>query len=208
MVRIKICGITSVEDAILAADLGADALGFMFYRGSKRYIPPETARDIINRLPPFIVTVGVFVNQKLDEIRYLKEKVGFDIVQLHGDESPEFCRELGERVIKAIRIKESVNSKEVESYPSRAILFDTYSQKGYGGTGESFRWEVLRELKTTKKVILSGGLTPENVSEAIKIVKPYAVDVSTGVEERPAKKDPEKLKKFIEAVRYETQIPR
>ncbi|MBI2485367.1 MAG: phosphoribosylanthranilate isomerase [Deltaproteobacteria bacterium] len=201
MTKIKICGITNIEDAILAIDLGADALGFMFYEESKRYIKPLEARCIISQLPPFITTVGVFVNQELDEINDMKEKAGFDTIQLHGDESPELCTKLGGKAIKTIRVRDSINSREVESYPTQAILFDTYSTKGYGGTGESFSWEILKDLNTTKKIILSGGLSPENVVQAIQTVKPYAVDISSGVEEYYGKKSPEKLKKFIEAVR-------
>lgn len=201
MTKIKICGITNIEDAILAIDLGADALGFIFYRESKRYIDSSEARDIISELPPFITTVGVFVNQDSDEIMDTKENAGFDTIQLHGDESTELCKNLGERVIKTIRVRDTINSEEVQSYPVQAILFDTYSTKGYGGTGESFSWEILEDLNTSKRIILSGGLSPENVSQAIRIVKPYAVDVSSGVEEYYGKKSPEKLKKFIEAVR-------
>jgi phosphoribosylanthranilate isomerase len=203
VIKIKICGITNVEDALLAANLGADVLGFMFYKESKRYIRPKEAHNIISKLPPFITTTGVFVNQELDEIRNIKEEVGFDVFQLHGDESPDFCKNF-RRVIKTIRVKDSIDPKEVESYPTQAILFDSYSTKGYGGTGESFRWEILRGLSTSKKIILSGGLSSENVSQAIRIVNPYGIDVSSGVEEYPGKKNPEKLKKFIEAARNET----
>jgi len=201
MTKIKICGITNMEDALLAVDLGADALGFIFYKESKRYIRPEKAYEIISKLPPFTTTVGVFVNQELDEINDIKEKTGFDAIQLHGDESPGFCRGLEGRVIKAVRVSESIDPKEVETYPVQAILFDTYSTKGYGGTGESFRWSIIRDLNISKRIILSGGLTPENVSQAIRIADPYAVDVSSGVEEYPGRKSPERLKKFIEAVR-------
>lgn len=205
MVKIKICGITNIEDALLAVDLGADALGFIFYKESKRYIRPERAHEIISKLPPFVTTVGVFVNQQLDEIRSIKEVVGFDVFQLHGDESPDFCKKLGRGVIKTIRVNEYINSKEIESYPVQTILFDTYSTKGYGGTGESFRWEILKGLNTSKRIILSGGLSAENVSHAIRTAKLYGVDVSSGVEDYPGKKNPEKLKKFIEATRNETQ---
>jgi len=201
MTRIKICGITNIEDALLAIDLGADALGFIFYRESKRCIDPSKARDIISALPPFITTVGVFVNQGLEEIKAAREKAGFDTVQLHGDESPELCKKLDGKVIKAIRIRDSINSEEVESYPVQAVLFDTYSTKGFGGTGESFSWEILKDLNTSKKIILSGGLSPENVSQAIRSARPYGVDVSSGVEDHYGKKSPEKLKAFIEAVR-------
>ncbi len=205
MVKIKICGITNSEDALLAVVLGADALGFIFYKESKRYIRPKRAHEIISKLPPFVTTVGVFVNQQLDEIRSIKEVVGFDVFQLHGDESPDFCKKLGRGVIKTIRVDEYINSKEIESYPVQTILFDTYSTEGYGGTGESFRWEILKGLNTSKRIILSGGLSAENISQAIRIANLYGVDVSSGVEDYPGKKNPEKLKKFIEATRNETQ---
>jgi phosphoribosylanthranilate isomerase len=203
MVRIKICGITNIEDALLAVDLGANALGFIFYKESKRYIEPDNALSIISRIPPFITTVGVFVNQDLDEIINVRDKVGFDAFQLHGDESASFCKKLGKNVIKTVRVKDKINTEEIESYPVRAILFDSYSTKDYGGTGESFSWGVLRGIDLSKKVILSGGLTPENVVNAIQIVNPYAVDVSSGVEDYPGKKNPERLKRFIEAARNE-----
>ena len=204
MVRIKICGITNIEDALLSVDLGANALGFVFYEGSKRYIKPDNAQSIISKLPPFVTTVGVFVNQKLEEIKKIKEKAGFDDIQLHGDESPDFCMKLEGKIIKAIRVKDSINPEEIESYPTQAILIDNYSTEAYGGTGETFRWEILKGFDTSKKIILSGGLTPENVAQAIRIVNPYAVDVSSGVEENPGKKNPDKLKRFIQAVRNET----
>ena len=202
MTKIKICGITNIEDAFLAIDSGADALGFVFYRGSKRYIDPENANNIISNLPPFITTVGIFVNQGLDEIIHTQEITGFDIVQLHGDEPPDFCRNFSS-VIKAIRVKENIDPILIESYPVKAVLFDTFSEESYGGTGRSFVWDALKDLNTSKKIILSGGLTPENVFQAVRMVHPYAVDVSTGVEDYPGKKNPEKVKKFIEAVRNE-----
>lgn len=201
MTRIKICGITNREDAIKAADLGADALGFIFFRGSRRYIDPAEAYKIIKKLPPFITTVGVFVNQSLDEISSVKQKTGIDAVQLHGDESPEFCMMIPYKLIKAVRVRTKIDRDEVELYPVQAILFDTHSEDSYGGTGRSFNWDILRNLDIPKKVILSGGLTPENVCQALEVVKPYGVDVSSGVEDSPGKKNHTKLRKFIEAVR-------
>jgi phosphoribosylanthranilate isomerase len=198
--KIKICGITNMEDAMLAAELGADALGFIFYRESKRYIDPEIARTIILSLPPFITTVGVFVNQDLDEIVAIKDKAGIDAVQLHGDETPEFCSRVPLKVIKAIRVKDDLDEGRVAQYPVQAILFDTYSNVEYGGTGKSFNWGILQNISNPGNIILSGGLSPENVSEAISTVKPYAVDVSSGVEAAPGKKDHMKLRKFIKAV--------
>ena len=201
MVRIKICGITNPKDAIAACELGADALGFIFYNGSKRYIEPEKARAIVSELPPFISTVGVFVNQDVPEIESVVETVGIDTVQLHGDESADFCSKIPLRVIKAVRVKEFVDADAVELYPVQAILFDKLDENMYGGTGKSFDWEALRGVNIPQKVILSGGLTHENVSEAIKTVGPYAVDVSSGVEDSPGYKNHLKLREFIEAVR-------
>jgi len=201
MVRVKVCGITNAVDALRAVELGADALGFIFYKGSKRYIDPRDAHRIISSLPPFISSVGVFVNQTVPEIKGAVETSGVDTVQLHGDETPEFCAMLPYKLIKAVRVKDTVNSDQVELYPVRAILFDKHTDEMYGGTGTSFDWGVLKGINISKKVILSGGLTPENVSRAIEIVKPYGVDVSTGVEDSPGKKNHMKMRKFIEAVK-------
>ncbi|MFQ5786512.1 MAG: N-(5'-phosphoribosyl)anthranilate isomerase, partial [Thermodesulfobacteriota bacterium] len=161
----------------------------------------EDALSIKSQLPPFVSTVGVFVSQDIEELRTVKEEVGFDVFQLHGDESPDYCRKLGGNIIKAFRVKNEPNYNNIESYPVNAVLFDTYSTVEYGGAGISFDWDLLKDIDLSKRVILSGGLTPQNVAEAIKIVKPYAVDVSSGIEEYTGKKNPVKLKKFIEIVR-------
>jgi len=190
-----------MEDAQAAADFGADALGFIFYKQSKRYIDPEVAKRIISALPPFLTTVGVFVNQDLDEISEIKEMTGIQVAQLHGDETPEFASLLPLEVIKAIRVKDKSDLDRVAQYSAQAILFDTYSDIEYGGTGKSFDWEILKTKPISGDIILSGGLNPDNVLEAIKIVKPYAVDVSSGVEIAPGKKDHKKIKKFIEAIK-------
>ena len=199
--KIKICGITNIEDAQVAANYGADALGFIFYNQSKRYVEPQVAKAIIAQVPPFIKTVGVFVNQSLEEIIKIRQEAGIDVAQLHGDENVEFCRSIPFRSIKVIRVKGKSDLNEVAQYPDQAILFDTYSDEEYGGTGRSFDWEILKGLSLPNKIILSGGLTPDNVLEAVKIVRPYAVDVSSGVEDRPGKKDYMKIKRFIEAIK-------
>ncbi|MGB2691168.1 MAG: phosphoribosylanthranilate isomerase [Thermodesulfobacteriota bacterium] len=199
--KIKICGITNMEDAQASADYGADALGFIFYKESKRYIDPKVAKSIIFSLPPFITTVGVFVNHDLDEISQIKETTGIQVAQLHGDETPEFASSLPINVIKVIRVKDKSDLDKVAQYSAQAILFDTYSDTEYGGTGESFDWEILNDMSSTKRIILSGGLNPENVLEAVQIVRPYAVDVSSGVEVAPGKKNHTKIKKFIEAIK-------
>ena len=201
MTRIKICGITNLKDALLASELGADALGFIFYPESKRYIAPEAASEIISSLPPYLTTVGVFVNESVDGINSVRDKTGISLVQLHGDEAPGFCTGLPFKAVKVIRVKGPSDIERVELYPQEAILFDKYSDAEYGGTGESFSWDLISGLKTNKKIILSGGLTPENVGEAVKQVSPYAVDVSTGVEDSPGKKNEDKMRKFIQAVR-------
>lgn len=203
MTRVKVCGITSSEDALCAVRLGASALGFVFYEKSPRFIRPAEAGEIISQLPPFVTKVGVFVNAGADYLREAKDIAGFDAYQLHGDETPEFCSAFGENYIKAIRVKDSESLSAVELYDTDAFLFDTYSPDAYGGTGENFSWDVLSRRKLEDKfVILSGGLNSGNVREAIRAVNPYAVDVSSGVEISPGIKDHLKLERFMEAAGY------
>lgn len=197
MVRVKICGITNLEDALAAAELGADALGFVFYKGSPRYIEPEEAARIIRALPPFITAVGVFVDEPQDEISRIIRQTGIGVVQLHGHEPPEACL-LWPRVIKAIRVKELSDLEPLTRYKTTAFLLDTYTPEALGGTGQIFNWDIALEAKRMGRVILAGGLTPENIEKAITWVHPYAVDVSSGVEERKGKKDHTKLRLFIE----------
>jgi phosphoribosylanthranilate isomerase len=203
MVRIKICGNTNLEDAILAAALGADALGFIFYPPSPRALAPEAARDIIAQLPPFVTTVGVFVDEEAATVRELAARVGLDWLQLHGQESPDYCRSLGRRVIKGFRIKDQSSLGDLGVYRDavQALLLDTYKKGQTGGTGESFDWQLAREARQFGPIILAGGLTPDNVALAIKTAQPQAVDVASGVEAAPGKKDPEKLQKFFAALR-------
>jgi phosphoribosylanthranilate isomerase len=203
MVRIKICGVTNLEDARLAADLGAHALGFIFYPKSPRAVRPEVAREIIDNLPPFIMTVGVFVDEEAAMVRGIAETAGLDWVQLHGKESPEYCRSLGRRVIKGFRIKDPSSLALLPDYRGsvQAFLLDTYKAGTAGGTGETFDWALARRAGELGPIILAGGLTPANVAPAIQAAQPAAVDVASGVEAEPGKKDPEKLKKFFEAVK-------
>lgn len=203
MVRIKICGITNLEDALLAATLGADALGFIFYPKSPRYVAPETVREIIAHLPPFVVSVGVFVDEDAGVVRELAAKVGLDWVQLHGQESPDYCRSLGRRVIKGFRIKDESSLKDLEPFQGavQAFLLDTYKKGQVGGTGETFDWHLAREAKKYGQIILAGGLSPENVAQAIQIVQPQAVDTASGTEAAPGKKDPEKLRTFFAGIK-------
>jgi len=203
MVRIKICGITNLEDALLAADLGADALGFIFYPKSPRKVAPEAARAIIAQLPPLVTTVGVFVDEDAAAVRDLAARVGLDWVQLHGQEPPEYCRSLGRRVIKGFRVQDQHSLSALEAYrgAAQALLLDTYKKGQIGGTGETFNWTLAREAQKYGPIILAGGLNPDNVAQAIAAAQPQAVDVASGVETGPGKKDPEKLKRFFAAVR-------
>jgi len=203
MIKIKICGITNIEDALLAAELGADALGFIFYPQSPRKVAPETAREIIAQLPPFVASVGVFVDEAAAVLKELAARVGLDWVQLHGQESPEYCRSLGRRVIKGFRIKDENSLRELEPYRDavQAFLLDTYKKGQVGGTGEVFDWYLAREAKKFGQIILAGGLTPENVGQAIAIALPAAVDAASGTEAEPGRKDPAKLRAFFKAIR-------
>ncbi len=199
MTKIKICGITNIEDAVTAIGYGADALGFVFFPKSPRNITPETARSIVQSLPPFITAVGVFVDEDVSNIEKTVSYVGLNAVQLHGSEPPESCN-LSRKVIKAIRIKGLSDVESLNSYKNvSAYLLDTYSPHAHGGTGHVFNWEVAVDAKKFGRIILAGGLTPENIVEAVKMVQPYGVDVSSGVEGScKGKKDHNKLKLFIE----------
>jgi phosphoribosylanthranilate isomerase len=203
MVRIKICGITNLEDALLAADLGADALGFIFYPKSPRYVAPEAAKEIIAHLPPFVTSVGVFVDEEMSAVSELAEQVGLDWIQVHGQESPDYCRSLGRRAIKGFRIKDASSLMELEPFQGavQAFLLDTYKTGQVGGTGETFDWRLAQQAKKYGQIILAGGLTCENVAQAIKVAQPQAVDTASGTEAEPGKKDPEKLKTFFKTIR-------
>jgi phosphoribosylanthranilate isomerase len=205
MVKIKICGITNLDDALLAAELGADALGFIFYPKSPRKVAPEAAREIIAQLPPLVVSVGVFVDEAAAVVRDLADRVGLDWIQAHGQESPEYCRNLGRRVIKGFRIKDESSLHELEAFrgAAQAFLLETYKKGRVGGTGEIFDWRLAREAKKFGRIILAGGLTPKNVAQAIATAQPQAVDTASGTEAVPGKKDPAKLRAFFKAVRSE-----
>ena len=202
MIKIKICGITNIEDALLAAELGADALGFIFYPQSPRKVAPETAREIIAHLPPFVASVGVFVDEAAAVVQELAARVGLDWVQLHGQESPEYCRNLGRRVIKGFRIQDAESLRPLADYreAAQALLLDSYKQGQVGGTGTAFDWRLAREAKPYGQIILAGGLTPENVAPAIAAAQPQAVDSASGTEAAPGRKDPAKLRAFFKAV--------
>ena len=202
MVRVKICGITNPEDALLAAGLGAHALGFIFYPKSPRSIKPEAARDIIKILPPLVLSVGVFVDEEAGVVREVAQTVGLDWVQLHGKESPDYCRTLGRRVIKGFRVQDESSLAVLPDYRDavQALLLDTYRPGTPGGTGETFDWELARRAQDYGPIILAGGLTAANISQAITVAQPAAVDVASGVEAGPGVKDPEKLRAFFAAV--------
>ncbi len=200
--RIKICGITSAEDACAAAAAGADAVGFIFVRSSPRYLPAEAAAGIVRRLPPFVKTVGVFVDASPGEITEIAQAVPLDLVQLHGHEDPLVCNRLARPYVKGVRMRDGVNlTAQVKRYPgASALLVDTFVPGEHGGTGRVFDWTLIPP-RLAKPIILAGGLTPDNVADAIRQVQPYAVDVSTGVESEPGKKDWKKIEFFVRAVR-------
>lgn len=198
MVRVKICGITNLQDALMAVEAGADALGFVFFQGSSRNIFPEQAADVIRQLPPFVQTVGLFVNEELATVNAIADRCGLDVVQLHGEESPDYCVGVKRRVIKAFRVKDDSVLDEMSHYHVAACLLDAWSPAARGGTGTTFNWDIAaRATATSNSIILAGGLTPENVAGAIAAVKPYAVDVSSGVESAPGKKDAGMVNRFI-----------
>ncbi|MCK4905078.1 phosphoribosylanthranilate isomerase [bacterium] len=198
--KIKICGITNLEDALLASSLGVDALGFVFTK-SKRRITAVDASQIIDELPQSVLKIGVFVNEEEQRVREILQVCRLNMIQFHGDESPEYILKFREEVIKSFRIKNGNSLKNIPKYKTIAYLLDAYSQEGYGGTGETFNWDLAVKAKKFGRIILAGGLTPDNVVEAIKKVQPYGVDVSSGVESYPGKKDPKKLEEFVKRVR-------
>jgi phosphoribosylanthranilate isomerase len=201
--KVKVCGITSYEDAVMALDQGVDALGFNFYRPSPRCIDPRNARNIIRRLPLFSISVGLFVNASIEDVKATVETAGVQIIQLHGDELPEYCRQLSDwPLLKAIRIGGDLICENLSEYPVRAFLFDVKDDALFGGTGKSFDWRLARGMP--HPFVLAGGLRPDNVGEAIRIAAPYAVDVCSGVEKSPGKKDARLLAEFMNEVRNVT----
>jgi phosphoribosylanthranilate isomerase len=201
--RIKVCGITSQEDARAAVAAGADGLGFIFVKQSPRLVEPEMVRAITGGLPPFVDSIGVFRDEELEVVQEIIHYCRLSLVQLHGSESPEYCRNISCKVIKSFALRPESESAELAAYADVAggFLLDTYHQEMAGGTGFVFDWKLVEQVKIPGPVILAGGLTPENVGEAIRRVKPFAVDVNSGVEYQPGRKDTEKLKSFAQAVR-------
>lgn len=206
MLKVKICGITNIEDALAAAEFGADALGFVFYRKSPRHITPERAGEIIRRLPPFIAVTGVFVDEKRERVELLVRELGLDVAQFHGHEPPSECL-VSARTIKAFRVKEISDLKPIANYKVNAILLDTYTEEALGGTGQVFNWSVALDAKPMGRIILAGGLTPDNVEAAVRMVRPYGVDVSTGVEAEKGIKDHAKMRLFIQRAKEALGLP-
>lgn len=203
MTRVKICGITNLADALAAADAGADAIGFVFYAKSPRAIRPEVAREIIDALPPFITPVGLFVNEERARIGEIVDISRIRCIQLHGDEEPSDCVYDKVSVIKALRVQSANDIKAIMDYTVAGFLLDAYCPTSYGGSGTCFDWRIAVEAKTIFRgpLILAGGLTPDNVANAIGMVHPYAVDVSSGVERSPGVKDHEKMRAFVNRAR-------
>lgn len=206
MTKVKICGITNVDDALKAAYYGAWAVGFVFHKKSPRYVSPSKVRKIIQALPPFVTPVGVFVNLNERAVRDVCKFTGIQTLQFHGDEDVVYCKRFkGFKIIKAFRVDEHYNFSGVDAYKTDAFLFDTFKPDTFGGTGETFNWKILEKKKSTVPCILSGGLNPENIMEALDTVQPYAVDVSSGVEKSPGLKDPRLIRAFMDCVKFKNQ---
>lgn len=203
MVKVKICGITNWSDARRAVEAGADFLGFNFYRGSSRYIPPAAARRIVQRLPEKVASVGVFVNEPEQEMLAIARRVGLDYVQLHGDETAEVVSRMRRsfRVIKAIRVRGSFRVAQLADFRrASSILLDGFDSRLRGGTGKSFNWKLAKSAGRKRQIFLAGGLTPENAAEAVSAARPFAIDVCSGVESRPGKKDAGRMRALVAAV--------
>lgn len=200
MTRVKICGITRLEDALLAQESGADALGFIFYSKSKRYIDPENAADIISRLNPFIMKVGVFVNESVSGINEISTHCGLTHIQLHGGESPDIVSQIKRSIIKAINFSQNLVN-DLAIWQGRDILIDSGSKETPGGTGKTLPWEALQALHLQQPFILAGGLSLDNIEKALAMLNPAAVDISSGVERAPGIKDPDLVKQFIKKVK-------
>ncbi len=201
-VKVKICGITNLPDGIVAAEAGADALGFVFYDQSPRHITVEAASGLAGQLPPFVMRVGVFVNAPEDLVIRAIRECGLSLLQFHGDEPPDYCQQFGLMSMKAFRVRDAASLQAVLSYRTDAWLLDAYSPEKPGGTGETFNWDLALEAQRWgRPIFLAGGLTPENVAEAVRRARPYGVDVSGGVEAAPGKKDHAKVRAFIQAAK-------
>ncbi len=201
MTRVKICGITSAEDAAAAVDAGADALGVVFAPGTPRYVAPDAAPEILAAVPPLVATVGVFVDHPLEDVLRIISDLGLHAVQLHGQEPATYSRRIPVPVIRAVRVRDAASLRLLETYPAHAFLLDAYVEGLPGGTGTPISLDLALQAKGRKPIILSGGLRPETVSQAVRLVRPYGVDVSSGVEASPGRKDHQKVREFIVNVR-------
>ena len=199
---VKVCGLTRAEDALSAAQAGAHAIGLVFYRPSPRYVTPDIAREIVRVLPPFVTAVGLFVDASAAEVRAAIAVAGVGLLQFHGSETPEFCRQFGVPYIKAVRVRTGTDLLQYarDYHDAKALLLDAYVEGTHGGTGQSFDWSVIPRTLPVP-VVLSGGLNPQNVTGAIQQVRPWAVDVSSGVESAPGIKDAAKIAAFMSGVR-------
>lgn len=206
MVKVKICGLMNVEDALAAVQAGADALGFVFAAG-RHQVTPEQARAIIAASPPFVNTVGVFVNEDAAVVNRVADFCRLDTLQFQGDESPEYCAGFARRVIKGFKVKDQAALARLKSYDVAAYLLDSYVPGQSGGTGRAFDWELVRGLPVSRPIILAGGLTPANVANAIAIVQPFAVDVSSGVENESGRKDAQKMIEFVRQAKTRVANP-
>jgi phosphoribosylanthranilate isomerase len=201
-VKVKICGITNPEDALVAANAGADALGFIFYEKSPRFISIQAAAAIIPGLPRHLVKVGVFVNAPEDLVVEAVTQCGIELLQFHGNESPDYCGQFGIMSMKAFQIRDQESLVALADYKTDAWLLDAHLPGELGGTGQTFNWDLaVQAQKHGKPIFLAGGLTPQNVAQAVAQVRPYAVDVSSGVEASPGRKDPGKVREFIRAAK-------
>ena len=201
-VKVKICGITNLEDAEAAIDMGTDLLGFNFYPGSKRYITPDEAGRIIDKLPTFIDIAGVFVNATVEHIKEVSEQCFLNWIQLHGDETPDFCDSVfcpGAKTIKTIRIRAQADIEKAQQYYTDAVLLDGYDSQSYGGTGKSFDWDMIDNIY--KRIFLAGGINPQNAARAVE-VGVYGIDICSGIEKEPGKKDHEKMKLLFENIQH------
>ncbi|MEW5974466.1 MAG: phosphoribosylanthranilate isomerase [Acidobacteriota bacterium] len=203
MVKVKICGITRIEDAMAAVELGADALGFNFFKKSARYIEPSKAKPIIDMLPPLTSAVGVFVDEYSPErVKSISQAMGLAAVQLHGNESPQYLKKISDlRVIKAFRVQDNFDPEALQAFPASAYLLDGYDPQKQGGTGRTFPWEIALRAKQFGRIIVAGGLTAQNIRDVIVQVQPYAVDICSGVESEPGLKDLQKLEGLLLEVR-------
>lgn len=204
MIKVKICGITNPQDARAAVEAGADALGFVFYRKSPRFAQPDVVKAIVAALPPLVLPVGVFVNEEAATVREIMDQCGLALAQLHGEETASYCEALGRPVLRALRLRGPGDLLALAEYKGRAqvrgFLVDAYSEE-YGGTGQVADWGLASEAAKSAKILLAGGLTPDNVREAVQRVRPYGVDVSSGVEASPGKKDHAKVRAFVQSAR-------